>query len=1834
MNNSNILSDFSKNPIFQIIDWHSEDCTMEELGKFNNLIKTKSTSDKLDLKLCNWWNWWKNASFKNRREFTIYAFGRNQEGLSVSTEIRGFNPYFYINIPNDWNKTSQEIDILKEWILKNVWCKMYPMPKKLNDDNYSIGDDQDRNCEDRWKTFYNWIQKDFKTLKEFHDIIGIIKIKFHRKYKLQGFTNNKKFNFLEIRTTNMRTFYTCRNIFQNKFYDSNNDEMVPHPKQITIQNLVKNHVFDLFESNINPIIRFIHYSDILPCGWVKVNNFSVKFKENKKTYSNIEIGISIDDIQLLNKNNNAQIPIAFYDIECDSSHGDFPQAKKNYKSVAREIMAEYSKTYGKTQNIKISDLERNKAYEYLKKAHFFTKLLLESIYENGNNDHNISKVYWKTNKQKVKMNSSCSQNKEKKYLDLKNKQEKNEMKFVNDHLSIIKNCNSVKNYINLIDEVYKVINKNSPRFKSIAIFNLEYPKIKFFKRFRDELISTVAKKIHPLININYNKLGLSKLEINKLRSKKLDDTQFIMDKYLVPIEGDPIIQIGTCFLKYGDKKPYKKHILTLNTCDDIEGVEVVSCETEKELILKWQKLIIDENPDVISGYNIYSFDFPYIWDRAVELGQIEKFRVIGKFKNRKSRIKEKILSSSALGHNSWREIDTIGRIQVDLLKVIQRDHNLPSYKLDNVSSHFMKGKVINIIKDEEEYSIIETDNVKGIQKDSYIKFIFMDGHSVEKHNNGHKYYIENIENNRIIIRGTLNFLKKNKYNWCMAKDDVSPKDIFRFQKEGSDKRCIIAKYCVKDVILCVELLQKLEIMTNNIGMSNVCFTPLLWIFTRGQGVKIFSLVSKQCRKDNFLVPVLYKDKNASGYEGAIVLNPNPGIYLEYPVSVMDYASLYPSCMISENLSHDSIVTQDEWLGEKGGENLKKMGYEYVDIIYDQFKYINKKKTKTGVKTCRFIQPKKEDDGTIKTQNRAIIPRILNKLLKARKQTRKKIPYKIVELTNSEIIEGLMKKNNNGYNIIKEDGSKLFVKEDEIIQIKDKYNQFDKAVLDGLQLAYKMTANSIYGQMGASTSPIRWIDIAASTTAKGRDLLKQAGNFVTKKYNNVWFNENVFIKETKLVYGDSVTGDTPLVLKKNGKVFIKTIESLNNEWKPYEEFKPFDSNRREKQQTKTSYKIWTNGKWANIKRVIRHKTKKNIFRINTSQGIVDVTEDHSLINSKFQKIKPNECIVGKTELAHSFPTNFKENNHNNCYYDDFEIINGSFLERQNWINDRTSTHFDFENGDKLLIKHKLVAQVYYYIIKSIGIDISVNYNPTKNTYEIYKSKENVNPKIIKQIINLGNYDGIVYDIETDEGYFNGGIGEIILKNTDSVFVRYVMEDKCGNSIKNKEALKLSIEISVHAEKKFKKLLKEPHNLEYEKTFWPFILFSKKRYVGNKYEFKTNCYKQTSMGIVLKRRDNAPIVKYVYGGVIDIIMNHLDINKSIDFLQVSIRDILNGTFKIDKFVITKSLRSHYKDPQRIAHKVLADRIGERDPGNKPKPNDRVPYVYINKPTFISVKETYIKLTNKKFGKYFLIYSICVSKNKSEEKLVPFTEFTRQTKNKYKLIQIIEITDKKGYEKLKKLEELTKINTKLETEIDWDWDENKNKGYSLEWTSNNAILNNLCKKRLTKEPILNITKNYGKEENTLKQFVEEYTKTAESKGQKTQIKFHKNLFDKKQIQIKKKTLQGDRIENPKYIVDNKIPIDYKLYITNQIMKPVCQIYGLIVERLDKKYKFPYDKNYYTKKYKKIRKEKDEIKTIKKIRDMKEKMAKELLFMPIIRQIERRDAMIMWNGFGFTAK
>jgi hypothetical protein len=233
---------------------------------------------------------------------------------------------------------------------------------------------------------------------------------------------------------------------------------------------------------------------------------------------------------------------------------------------------------------------------------------------------------------------------------------------------------------------------------------------------------------------------------------------------------------------------------------------------------------------------------------------------------------------------------------------------------------------------------------------------------------------------------------------------------------------------------------------------------------------------------------------------------------------------------------------------------------------------------------------------------------LLKLLKARKDTRKIMEYTTFEMIDESIVQGVLKEEEGEveeYELFNVDKGKFKIKVCDVVKQYETNNEFQKSVLDGLQLAYKVTCNSLYGQVGASTSPICFKELAASTTATGRKMVTTARDLTLGTFVG-----------TKLTYGDSVTGDTPLLVRKNGFISIVSISKLNDEdWAPYDNFKPFDSNISEKEQTYAYYEIWTHEGWSKINRVIRHKTNKKLYRVKTDTGVVDVTEDHSLLNKE-------------------------------------------------------------------------------------------------------------------------------------------------------------------------------------------------------------------------------------------------------------------------------------------------------------------------------------------------------------------------------------------------------------------------------------------------------------------------------------------------------------------------------------------------------------------------------------------------------------------------------------------
>jgi len=159
--------------------------------------------------------------------------------------------------------------------------------------------------------------------------------------------------------------------------------------------------------------------------------------------------------------------------------------------------------------------------------------------------------------------------------------------------------------------------------------------------------------------------------------------------------------IGSTFLKYGDEKPYLNNCVVLNTCskvDEIENSEIVSYDTERELLLAWKNLILKEDPDIIIGYNIFGFDYQFIHIRARENDCEEEFlklsrnvnEICGTKNEETGRInieESKIVIAS--GEHDLKFIKMNGRLQVDMYNYFRRDYNLTSYKLDYVAGYFI-----------------------------------------------------------------------------------------------------------------------------------------------------------------------------------------------------------------------------------------------------------------------------------------------------------------------------------------------------------------------------------------------------------------------------------------------------------------------------------------------------------------------------------------------------------------------------------------------------------------------------------------------------------------------------------------------------------------------------------------------------------------------------------------------------------------------------------------------------------------------------------------------------------------------------------------------------------------------------------------------------------------------------------------------------------------------------------------------------------------------------------------------------------------------------------------
>jgi DNA gyrase/topoisomerase IV subunit B len=357
-------------------------------------------------------------------------------------------------------------------------------------------------------------------------------------------------------------------------------------------------------------------------------------------------------------------------------------------------------------------------------------------------------------------------------------------------------------------------------------------------------------------------------------------------------------------------------------------------------------------------------------------------------------------------------------------------------------------------------------------------------------------------------------------------------------------------------------------------------------------------------------------------------------------------------------------------------------------------------------------------------------------------------------------------------------------------------------------------------------------------------LKQDEDYSSpEKFNTLRYGHILLLTDQ-----DSVSGDTPLVLRKNNQIEIKTIDSLCDYW-------IFD----DKEYGNTDYQVWTETGWTKIHQVIRHKVTKRMYRVLTNNGVVDVTEDHSLIDSNNKDITPKDCKIG-TKLLHSFP-DIKPNNYNiteseayilgrhwanpsppyiicftKCFQPNNEIIEkyASLFDEPSVpteilnspLNIRQGFFFglyDEYNKDPEIccntfnFTSKIIAQSVYILCHSIGYNIILTYDV--GTYLITITKREIkSDDSIQEIIDLGYVDQYVYDLETDNHHFQAGIGKIIVHNTDGTHIKGLfinMLHSLWPSLVKKENFVQSLNTPIVKATKGKKVLTFYNLTNYEK-----------------------------------------------------------------------------------------------------------------------------------------------------------------------------------------------------------------------------------------------------------------------------------------------------------------------------------------------------------------------------------------------------------------------------------
>ena len=195
------------------------------------------------------------------------------------------------------------------------------------------------------------------------------------------------------------------------------------------------------------------------------------------------------------------------------------------------------------------------------------------------------------------------------------------------------------------------------------------------------------------------------------------------------------------------------------------------------------------------------------------------------------------------------------------------------------------------------------------------------------------------------------------------------------------------------------------------------------------------------------------------------------------------------------------------------------------------------------------------------------------------------------------------------------------------------------------------------------------------------------------------------------------------------------------------------------------------------------------------------------------------------------------------------------------------------------------------------------------------------------------------------------------DTDSVMIEFDVGNRTG-----KEAIEYSWEIGERAAQECTKLFKAPNNLELEKVYCPYFLYSKKRYAAKLWtkgkDGNMNMDYIDVKGLQLVRRDNTPHMREVCKELLDVVLESSDTGPPKELALQRAIELIEGDVPNEKLILSQGLSDSYKakgftvsinspDITDInqAHVQVVRKMRERQPGSEPQSGDRVPYILID-------------------------------------------------------------------------------------------------------------------------------------------------------------------------------------------------------------------------------------------------------------------------------------------------